>query len=42
MLSLQNIAKQYGPKVLFEGLSLFIDERDRIPSSGPTGRGNRR
>ena len=39
MLSLQNISKQYGPKVLFEGLSLFIDERDRIAVVGANGTG---
>jgi len=39
MLSLQDISKQYGPKVLFEGLSLFIDERDRIAVVGANGTG---
>ena len=39
MLSLQNIAKQYGPKVLFEGFSLFIGERDRIALVGSNGTG---
>ncbi len=39
MLSLQNISKQYGPKVLFEGLSLFIGERDRIALVGSNGTG---
>jgi ATP-binding cassette subfamily F protein 3 len=39
MRSLQNIAKQYGPKVLFEGLSLFIGERDRIALVGSNGTG---
>jgi len=39
MLSLQNISKQYGPKVLFEGFSLFIGERDRIAVVGSNGTG---
>jgi len=39
MLSLENISKQYGPKVLFEGLSLFIGERDRIAVVGANGTG---
>jgi ATP-binding cassette subfamily F protein 3 len=39
MLSLQDISKQYGPKVLFEGLSLFIGERDRIAVVGSNGTG---
>ncbi len=39
MLSLQDISKQYGPKVLFEGLSLFIGERDRIAVVGANGTG---
>ena len=39
MLSLQNISKQYGPKVLFEGFSLFIGERDRIALVGSNGTG---
>jgi ATP-binding cassette subfamily F protein 3 len=39
MLSLQDIAKQYGPKILFEGLSLFIGERDRIAVVGANGTG---
>jgi ATP-binding cassette subfamily F protein 3 len=39
MLSLDNISKQYGPKVLFEGLSLFIGERDRIALVGSNGTG---
>lgn len=39
MLSLQDITKQYGPKVLFEGLSLFIGERDRIAVVGSNGTG---
>ncbi len=39
MLSLQDITKQYGPKVLFEGFSLFIGERDRIAIVGSNGTG---
>jgi len=39
MLSLNNISKQYGPKVLFEGLSLFVGERDRIAVVGANGTG---
>ena len=39
MLSIDNISKQYGPKILFEGLSLFIGERDRIAVVGPNGAG---
>jgi ATP-binding cassette subfamily F protein 3 len=39
MLSLNNISKQYGPKVLFEGFSLFIGERDRIALVGSNGTG---
>ena len=39
MLSLENISKQYGPKILFEGLSLFIGERDRIAVVGSNGTG---
>ena len=39
MLSLQNISKHYGPKALFEGLSLFIGERDRIAVVGSNGTG---
>ena len=39
MLSIDNISKQYGPKILFEDLSLFIGERDRIAVVGPNGAG---
>ena len=39
MLSIQNLSKQYGPKVLFEGFSLFICERDRIAVVGSNGTG---
>ena len=39
MLSIQNLSKQYGSKVLFEGLSLFIGERDRIAVVGSNGTG---
>ncbi|MGE5790160.1 MAG: ribosomal protection-like ABC-F family protein [Syntrophaceae bacterium] len=39
MLSLQNISKHYGPKVLFDGFSLFIGERDRIAVVGSNGTG---
>jgi len=39
MLALENISKQYGPKVLFEGLSLFVGERDRIAVVGANGTG---
>ncbi len=39
MLSIQNLSKQYGPKVLFEDFSLFVGERDRIAVVGSNGTG---
>ena len=39
MLNISNLAKSYGLRTLFSGLSLSIDDRDRIAILGPNGCG---
>jgi len=39
MITLRNITKSFGNQVLFEGISLQINERDRFALVGPNGTG---
>ena len=38
-LQVENVSKSYGPKVLFENISLNINEGDKIALIAPNGTG---
>ncbi|MDP2044570.1 MAG: ATP-binding cassette domain-containing protein, partial [Candidatus Omnitrophota bacterium] len=39
MINIINLSKNYGPKVLFEGISLNINQGEKIGLIGPNGTG---
>ena len=39
MLQIENLSKQYGPQVVFEGAELFVAPHERIGLVGPNGAG---
>ena len=39
MLTIENLSKQYGPQIIFQGAELFVTPEDRIGLVGPNGTG---